>query len=137
MKTYKIVIKKEDLLSALSDYYSKKYNKDIKVIVKLEKGYYGYYEEKIADIKFYYDEPMEVLGHQFVKTVEVSEEDIKEIINKDLSSKGYEIESIYYNAGIASYEYFTQVYEEAYFTSIELQVIKKEKNMKLNYERRN
>ena len=53
MKTYKIVIKKEDLLSALSDYYSKKYNKDIKVIVKLEKGYYGYYEEKIADIKFY------------------------------------------------------------------------------------
>lgn len=137
MKTYKVVIKREELLSALSDYYSKKNNDNIKVKVNVETGYYGYYEEKIADVKFYYDEQMEVLGHKFTKSVEISKDDIKNIINTDLSSKGYEIDSIYYDAGISTVEYFTQVYEKAYFTGIELQIIKKEKDLKLNYERRN
>ena len=137
MNNYKVVIKKEELLSALSDYYSKKYNNNIKVKVNVVTDYYGYYEEKKADVIFYYDEQMEVLGHKFTKSVEISKDDIKRIINTDLASKGFEIESIHYNAGISTFEYFNQVYEDAYFIGIELQIIKKEKDMNLNYERRN
>lgn len=138
MNTYKIEITKKELLTALSDYYSKLYNTDIKVKEEHNIDYIGYYEQKTVNVRIYYEQKIEILGHTATETKEISLEDIKEIINEELNEKGYTIDNITYNSGIRDVEYLTRVVsEEAYFEGIELQVAKKTQILSLKQERRN
>lgn len=138
MNTHKIEITKKELLTALSDYYSKLYNTDIKVKEEHNIDYIGYYEERVVNVRIYYEQKIEILGHTATETKEISLEDIKEIINEELNEKGYTIDNITYNSGIRDVEYLTRVVsEEAYFDGIELQVAKKPQILSLKQERRN
>jgi len=138
MNTHKIEITKKELLTALSDYYSKLYNTDIKVKEEHNIDYIGYYEQKTVNVRIYYEQKIEILGHTATETKEISLEDIKEIINEELNEKGYTIDNITYNSGIRDVEYLTRVVsEEAYFEGIELQVAKKPQILSLKQERRN
>lgn len=138
MNTHKIEITKKELLTALSDYYSKLYNTDIKVKEEHNIDYIGYYEQKTVNVRIYYEQKIEILGHTATEAKEISLEDIKEIINEELNEKGYTIDNITYNSGIRDVEYLTRVVsEEAYFEGIELQVAKKPQILSLKQERRN
>lgn len=139
MNTHKIEISKKKLLTALSDYYSKLYNTNIKVKEEHNIDYIGYYEQKTVNIRIYYEQKIEILGHTATETKEISLEDIKEIINEELNEKGYTIDNITYNSGIRDVEHLTRraVSEEAYFEGIELQVAKKPQILSLKQERRN
>ena len=137
MNTHKIEISKKKLLTALSDYYSKLYNTNIKVKEEHNIDYIGYYEQKTVNIRIYYEQKIEILGHTATETKEISLEDIKEIINEELNEKGYTIDNITYNSGIRDVEYLTRVVsKEAYFEGIELQVANKEQILSLKQERR-
>lgn len=137
MNTYKIEISKKELLTALSDYYSKLNNTDIKVKEEHNIDYIGYYEQKTVKVRIYYEQKIEILGHTATETKEISLEDIKEIINEELNEKGYTIDNITYNSGIRDVEYLTRVVsKEAYFEGIELQVANKEQILSLKQERR-
>jgi len=129
MKTYKIEINKKELLKALSDYYSKLKNTNIIVKETHNTGYSGIYEEKVAQVKIYYEQPIEILGHTATETVDISLEDIKAIINEDLNEKGFTVNSITYKSGIRQAEYFAYSYDEVYFDGIELQITEKQKTL--------
>lgn len=138
MNTHKIEITKEELLTALSDYYSKLNNTDIKVKEEHNVDFIGFYEERVVKVRIYYEQKIEILGHTATETKEISLEEIKEIINEELNEKGYTIENITYISGISDIEYPRNVpYDEVYFDGIELQVAKKPQILSLKQERRN
>jgi hypothetical protein len=128
METYNLVLNTKEFLGAMSDYISLKNNKPIKVKESHSIGYFGYHEERQAEIKIYYEETIDILGHQAVKTVELSKEDLKQILDDLLKEKGYYVQKISYQSGIHTTGYYRDEHEEAYFSGVELQlgILKKE-----------
>lgn len=122
METYKLIMGKEDILNALSDYLTIQKNKPIKVKEKHHITYEGYYEEEKLVVSIYYDETIEIMGHQATRTVEMKKEDIKEILNDILKEKGYYVQKINYQTEIHSGYCYPGETEEPSFNGVELSI---------------
>lgn len=128
METYRLVMGKDEVLKALSDYFTLQKNKPIQVKEKHYIDYVGYYEEKVLAVKLFYEEQVEILGHQATKTVEMEKDDVKAIFDDLLKEKGYFVKTLNYQTEIESGYCYPGERDEPSFKGIELNlgVIQKE-----------
>lgn len=122
METYRLVMGKDDILKALSDYLTLQKDKPIVVKEKHRINYVGYYEEKELEVTIYYEETVEILGHPATKTVEMDKEDVKEILDDVLNEKGYYIQNINYQTEIRSGYCYPGESDNPSFNGIELTI---------------
>ena len=131
MSDYKLTISKKELLGMLSDYYSNLIGSRVEVKEKHRIETAGYYESREAVVNIYYEQSVNILNHNAVKTTSLSEEDVKSALNELISNSGFKIKELNFQKGITTEGYgIYDEYDVAYFSGIELSL--EEKQMILN-----
>ena len=122
-----------EVIDILSNYYSKKLNKEITVKydlgIKYETVGNGVYEETVAipDINFYFEDTIEHKNVVAKITSYLSLETIEEILKDYAESLNYEYDSFQYLGGIRHAGYFVDE-DTPHFDGMQIYV--KEKSMK-------
>lgn len=129
MNNYKLEISKDELLGMLSNYYTRILGHKIKVEEKSEIEYFGLYENKGAKVTLYYEETIDILGHKATKTTNISEEELKKVLNELIKESGYMIDTLMYNKGVRLEGYYRDEIEVSYFNGIELTLREKGKEL--------
>lgn len=104
MENVELEIKSNELLGMLSSYYSNKLNKKIEVKEHHSIEYEGIYENEVVDVKIYYEEEIEILGHKAKKTTIISPDEIMSIM-RELINEDYDVNSIYFQTDISDSDY--------------------------------
>ena len=131
MEDYKLRINKKELLEILSNYYSKRLGKVVKVQEKHSIEYFGYYESKSAKVILYYDNEVNIMGHKVKGINYISEEELKMVLGELLQD--YAITDIHFNRGITTEGYYTYEHEVAYFDGIDISLKEKQITSTLNH----
>ncbi len=134
MEKIELEIKPNELLGMLSSYYTDKLNKPIEVKEKHSIEYEGIYEDEVVDVKIYFEEEIEILGHKAKKTTIVSSEEIKSIM-KELVSEDYDVNSINFETDISESDYCQR--RSPIFKGVKLILSDKQKKLQkklMNYE---
>ena len=120
-----------NLLIILSDYFSKKLNRTVKVNcdVKVKYVSYGMYDdtEAVPDIEFFIKEVSNNGKVVTTTTTYLDQSDLEEAVSDYVTSLGYEYDSFKYVGGVRLAGYFRDEYEEAHFEGLEVKL--KEKSM--------
>ena len=124
MENYRLNIKKNELLEILSNYFSKRLGKDIKVQERHLIRYVGYYEIRSAQVKLYYENEVNIMGHKAIGTHYISNEELKVVLGELLPN--YTITNIDFNAGITTEGFFTSEHDIAYFEGIDISLKEKQ-----------
>lgn len=126
----KISITKEQLESILTNYYKTYEERDVIVVAKAIQGCTGYYEEPCTIVKISAITQMNILGEKVVSEEEISDAQLRNILQTLLEEQGYSVEGGSYDAGIDVDDRFQ--HKAAYFHGIVIEVQqKKEQKVKM------
>lgn len=126
-KVYEIKLTENELKQVIEKYIKEQTNNIIKLIIvtKKEIQFYGY-ETEYAKTHYYFEKEINILGLTKLARLEITEEEIKEILKNIL--KDYEIININFESGFehqTQYEFATPVFKK-------VKILFKEKNIAHN-----
>ena len=130
MEEYELKISKKEFLGILSDYYTLKLEKPIKVKEKHYIASVGYYETKEVVVEIYYQEQIEILGHLATKTTTITKEELKEILNQLMNNENYVVKDLNYETGTEYEGYRMCETQVPYFNGVTLKIIEKQKKLR-------
>lgn len=129
MENYRLNIKKNELLEILSNYFSKRLGKAIAVQERHSIECVGYHEDKISQVKLYYENEIDIMGHKAKSTHYISDEELEAAFGELLPN--YTITNIAFDAGITTEGYYTSEHDVAYFDGIDISLKEKQSTLTL------
>ena len=130
MDIIKLDIKPNEVLNILSNYYSNKLGKNIKIEVDLDRCVPDYYMDcYIHKATFYYKDDITILNQTVSKTNYLSEDEVKEVLKEIVVIEDYEVNKININVDTMTVGYYRDEHDETVFNGIDIELKNKEKKL--------
>lgn len=120
---------KSQIQSIVKTYYKVFEDSNVEVSSEAVSGYEGIYEIPCTNVKFTVSQQVSCFGQKITSETTLSEEEVNSILKKMFKEDGYEVESIYYDAGETTGDYF-DCGTRSYFSGVTVEV-KKLENQKI------
>lgn len=129
METYRLEMNKEEFLGMLSNYFTSKLGKQIKVKGehKITQNIRG---EDEVQVHIYYEETIQILGHIATKKTVLTKDEIKGILNELINNEDYCVDSVYYNTPSVWKGYGLAEHQEVTFNGVTIQAKAKENQLR-------
>ena len=115
---------KEQIERIIKNYYQVHESKEASIACSVTKGCMGLYETPCADVIFTVSSTTTVLGENVKGEMPLSKKEVEAIISTMLSEEGYSLDSIYYDAGITTGDFYDRG-TKTYFHGVNAYVTKK------------
>ncbi len=128
MEAYKLEINKEEFLGMLSEYFTLKLEKPIRVKEE-HKATTNFRGDDEVYVQIYYEETIQILGHTATKTTILTNDEIKGILNELINNEDYYVDSLYYNTPMVWRGYGLDEHQEATFNGVIIQAKERQKKL--------
>lgn len=113
----KLKFTKEQTEKLIKAYYKMYWKKEIEVRPVVSKGCEGRYETSCVNVKMVVTSKLEVLSQTIMGEIELSKAEVTDILKTVLAEEGFEVESIFYDAGIDDGDRF----HDSYFSGMNVE----------------
>ena len=117
-------LSKEQTERVIQTYYQVHESKDAEISSKVTRGCEGLYETPCANVTFTVSSVTSLLGESVKEEVQLSKKEVEAILATMLSEEGYSLDSISYDAGFTTGDFFDRG-TRCYFHGVSVSVAKK------------
>ncbi len=117
---------KSQIQTIVKTYYKVHEGSEVEVSSEAVSGYEGIYETPCTNVRFKVSQQVSCFGQSVTSEVTLSEKDVNEILKTMFREDGYDVLSVYYDAGTTTGDYFDRG-TRSYFSGVTVEVKKLEK----------